>query len=113
MAKFLTIAYGDQKGYEQTPIDLRNRAFERDKALLERGALVGVAEKPVQVRNTEFRGLEVTENAYMSSQLPVAGFAVIEAKDLAEAIDLVSETPCATMHGVVEVWPMKVADNGS
>jgi hypothetical protein len=43
----------------------------------------------------------------MSSSLPVAGFAVIEAADLKEAIKIVSQTPCAVAHGVVEVWPLK------
>jgi hypothetical protein len=38
----------------------------------------------------------------------VAGFAVIEAADLDEAIALVSQTPCAVAHGVVEVWPLEL-----
>ena len=45
----------------------------------------------------------------MSSALPVAGFAVIEAADLSEAIKIVSQTPCAVAHGVVEVWPLEQA----
>ena len=43
----------------------------------------------------------------MSAALPVAGFAIIEAVSLQEAIDLVSKTPCAIAHGVVEVWPLE------
>lgn len=39
--------------------------------------------------------------------MPLAGFAVIEAADLAEAIGMVSKTPCAVTHGVVEVWPLE------
>ena len=43
----------------------------------------------------------------MHTALPVAGFAVIEAALISEeAIRLVSETPCAVAHGVVEVWPL-------
>jgi hypothetical protein len=42
----------------------------------------------------------------MRSLLPVAGFAVIEAGSMAEAVQLVSGTPCAVAHGVVEVWPL-------
>ena len=44
----------------------------------------------------------------MRSELPIAGFAVIEASDIEEAVRLVSETPCAVAHGVVEVWPLKI-----
>ena len=42
-------------------------------------------------------------------QFPTADdrFAVIEAIDLAEAIEKVSRVPCAVAHGVVEVWPLK------
>jgi hypothetical protein len=43
----------------------------------------------------------------MASQLPVAGFAVIEAPTMAEAVKIVSQTPCAVAHGVVEVWPLE------
>jgi hypothetical protein len=35
-----------------------------------------------------------------------AGFALIEGPTLEEAVRLVSETPCAVAHGVVEVWPL-------
>jgi hypothetical protein len=45
----------------------------------------------------------------MTSSLPVAGFAVIEAKNLAEAVTIVSKTPFAVAHGVVEVWPLEEA----
>lgn len=43
----------------------------------------------------------------VAAALPIAGFTVIEAADLAEAVRLVSQTPCAVAHGVVEVWPLK------
>lgn len=39
--------------------------------------------------------------------LLAAGFAVIEAATPAEAIDIVSRTPCAVAHGVVQVWPLQ------
>jgi hypothetical protein len=45
----------------------------------------------------------------MTSRLPIAGFAVIEAATLDEAIAMVAESPCAVAHGVVEVWPLKEA----
>lgn len=38
---------------------------------------------------------------------PVAGFAIVEASDMAEAIELVSRSPCAVARGVVEVWPLR------
>jgi hypothetical protein len=71
------------------------------------GALIGVAGKPVQVRNHGDSGVQTTTGSFMHSNLPIAGFALIEAKDLQEAIALVSKTPCAVAYGVVEVWPLQ------
>jgi hypothetical protein len=61
----------------------------------------------VQVRNPLAAGAQTENSAFLSSPLPVAGFAVIEADDLSEAIKMVSLTPCAVAHGLVEVWPLE------
>jgi hypothetical protein len=50
--------------------------------------------------------VQTEHGAYLRSDLPVAGFALIEANDLESAIGLVAETPCSIAHGVVEVWPL-------
>lgn len=107
MAKFLTIGYGDRAGYEKTPEDLRSAAHEQDKRLLEAGALIGIAGTPVQVRNTLGKQVETKEGAFMSSELPIAGFAIIDAESISEAIQKVAQTPCAVAYGVVEVWPLE------
>jgi hypothetical protein len=107
MAKFVTIGYGEQEGYDRTPEVIRNAAHAHDARLKEEGVLMGIAGTPVQVRNPEATRVETTEGPFMTSSMPVAGFAVIEAADLAEAIDMVSRTPCAVAHGVVEVWPLE------
>jgi hypothetical protein len=107
MAKFVTIGYGEQEGYDRTPEAIRNAAHTHDARLKKEGVLMGIAGTPVQVRNPEATRVETTEGPFMTSSMPVAGFAVIEAADLAEAIDMVSRTPCAVAHGVVEVWPLE------
>ena len=106
MAKFITIGYGDEDGYRRTAPATRTQAHEHDARLKAGGALIGIAGTPIQVRNHDNAGVQTTRGAYMKSQLPIAGFAVIEARDLDEAIALVSHTPCAVAHGVVEVWPL-------
>lgn len=106
MPKFVTVGYGDEAGYKRTPPEVREAAHAHDASLVKSGALVGRAGSPVQVRNPEAKGVQTEHAAFMSSQLPIAGFAVIEAADLAEAIEMVSKTPCAVAHGVVEVWPL-------
>lgn len=112
MPMFITIGYGNQDGYDRTPAALRDAAHAHDAELWQRGALMGIAGTPVQVRNTQAAGVETIDAAFMKSDLPVAGFAVIEAADLAQAIEMVSRTPCAVAYGVVEVWPLEPAPSG-
>ncbi len=107
MPKFITIGYGDRAGYERTPQPVRDAAHAQDAKLVSEGALTGIAGTPVQVRNPDSAGLETRDGPFMSSALPVAGFSVIEAADMAEAVEKVSRVPCAVAHGVVEVWPLE------
>jgi hypothetical protein len=110
MAKFVTIGYGDQEGYNRTPIEVRNAAHANDAEMKKRGALIGIAGAPVQVRNPGAAKVSVGSGPFMSSALPIAGFAIIEAEDISEAIEMVSKSPCAVAHGVVEVWPLQIPD---
>jgi hypothetical protein len=106
---FVTIGYGDQDGYDRTSRPVRDAAHAHDATLVSSGAIMGMAEGPIQVRNPDATGVEVTEGQFLSSALPVAGFAVIEAASIEEAIEMVSKAPCAVAHGVIEVWPLRTA----
>ncbi|MFC9096237.1 YciI family protein [Streptomyces sp. NPDC057072] len=106
VAKFVTIGYGDQDGYDRTDTAVRNQAHAHDARLLEAGTVVGIAGAPVQVRNHDGAGTTVESGSFLSSTLPVAGFAIIEAETLEEAVHLASKTPCAVAQGVVEIWPL-------
>ena len=109
MPKFVAIGYGDRKGYDSTQESIRDAAHAHDARLREAGAVMGVAGTPVQVRNPDAIKIETRNAPFMTSLLPVAGFTVIEAKDIEEAVTTVSKTPCAVAHGVVEVWPLEEA----
>jgi hypothetical protein len=106
LARFLTIGYGDRAGYDRTDASIRHAAHEHDERLRATGALIGIAGQPVQVRNHDAPGVGTKEGRFLRSDLPVAGFAVIEARSLEDAVGLASKTPCAVSHGVVEVWPL-------
>lgn len=103
---FITIGYGDEAGYNRTDPAIRDAAHAHDEHLKQRGAIMGIAGTPVQVRNTDGAGLRTTHAPYLSPPLPIAGFALIEAADLDEAIQLASQSPCAVAQGLVEVWPL-------
>ncbi|NNC01093.1 transcription initiation protein [Corallococcus exiguus] len=107
MPKYVTIGYGDQAGYDSIAPDIRNAAHAHDEELKRRGALMAIAGRPVQVRNHDAVGVVTEDGPFLSSSLPVAGFAIVEARDLEEAIELVSGSPCAVAHGIVEIWPLE------
>jgi hypothetical protein len=109
MPKFVTIGYGDRNGYDRTDAAVRDAAHAHDARLREAGAVMGIAGTAVQVRNPDAVKIETQSGPFMTSSLPLAGFAIIEAANLAEAVAIVSKTPCAVAHGVVEVWPLEEA----
>ncbi len=110
MATFITIGYGDEAGYDRTPPELRDAAHRHDARLVEAGVLMGIAGAPIQVRNPEGAGISTTPGPYVRSRLPVAGFALIEADTIEDAVALVADSPCSIAHGLVEVWPLGVSD---
>jgi hypothetical protein len=77
-------------------VDVRRRAPQ-----------TSIAGQPVQARNHDGQDVDTSDGPFLRSDLPVAGFAVIEAASLDEALSLASKTPCAVARGVVEVWPLK------
>jgi hypothetical protein len=107
MSKFLTIGYGEESGYAQTDPCILAAAHANDERLQADGALVGIAGPPVQVRNHRAAQVEIEQGPFMSAPMPVAGFALIEAATIDEAIELVSGSPCAVADGVIEVWPIR------
>jgi hypothetical protein len=107
MSKFVTTEYGDRAGYERTPPEVRDAAHDHDAQLRAGGAFMGIAGSPVQVRNHDGAGTEASQGAFMRSDLPIAGFAVIDADSIDEAIELAAKKPCAVAHGIVEVWPLE------
>ncbi|MFD1714306.1 YciI family protein [Amnibacterium flavum] len=107
MPRFLTIGYGDEAGYNATPAAVRDAAHAHDARLTREGAITSVLGAPVSVTNKHDRGVTTTPGPFMRADLPVAGFSLIEAESLEDAVAMVSKTPCAVADGVVEVWPLQ------
>lgn len=107
MPRFITIGYGDRAGYDRTPEAVRQAAHDHDASLRQRGIVMGIAGAPIQVRNPDDTGVQTRTGPFLSADLPIAGFAVMEATDLNEAIALAAKSPCAVAHGVIEIWPLK------
>ena len=106
MPRFITIGYGDEAGYAATDEAVRSAAHDHDARLRAGGAIVGIAGDPVLLRNPDDSGAHVEPGPFLRADLPIAGFALIEAASLEAAVAMVSGTPCAVARGVVEVWPL-------
>ena len=111
MPRFITIGYGDRSGYDRTAKAVRDAAHAADAQRVREGDVMGVAGKPVQVRNHDAAKVEVAQGPFLSADLPIAGFALIEAPDLDAAIEIAARSPCAVAQGVVEIWPLDPTPN--
>ena len=90
MAMFITISYGDRDGHDSTDPAAMDAAHEHDARLRVGGAVMGIAGAPVQVRNHDAASLLTEDRPSLQAPLPVAGFALIEADSVEEAVEIVA-----------------------
>jgi hypothetical protein len=103
--KFLCLAYGDEDGWNALNEAQKREVLAQDAVIRGRGNLMAAVQTAVTtVRNWD-GNLEVTDEPYARHRLPLAGFSVIEAENVREVVDLVSNTPCARARGYIEIHP--------
>ena len=56
---------------------------------------MGIAGSPVQVRNPQAEGVEMESGPYLRADLPIAGFCILDAERIEDAIEMASKSPCA------------------
>jgi hypothetical protein len=104
--KFLCLAYGDEDDWKALSKSQQEELLAQDEALRKRGATTGIVESPTTVQT--WRSASPTRpGPYADSKSPLVGFSIVEARDLHEAIQLVSKTPCAMAKGAIDVWPIR------
>jgi len=101
--KFLVLAYGAEKDWVALSKAEQDELLAQDEVLRKRGATVAAVE-PSAVTVRAWDGTpDVRHETFASPAVPLAGFGIIEAADLDEAIRLVKDTPCARAGGAVEL----------
>ena len=108
--KFLCLAYGDEKDWKALSSSEQQALLAQDDVLRARGDLVSPVGGCTTVCAVEGRVVS-SAGPFAVARAPLAGFSLIEARDLNEAISLMSNTPCVQANGAVELWP--VLDDGS
>ncbi len=103
--RYLCLAYGDEKDWSALSKDEQDALLAQDEVLRRRGDLVSAVGSATTVRAWDGTP-STTDGPFATAAVPLAGFSLIEAEDLDEAIRLVADTPCARAKGAVEVWPI-------
>jgi hypothetical protein len=104
--KFLCLAYGSEKDWSVLSKSEQDALLAQDEVLRKRGDLVAALEPKATVVRAWDGTPRTTDGPLNPSPLPLAGFGIIEAADLDEAIQLVAKTPCARARGAVELRPI-------
>jgi len=105
--KFLCLAYGSEHDWRALPRDEQDALLAQDEVLRRRGDVVAAVEPKNATTVRAWDGTpSITEGPFAHSIVPLAGFGIIEAADLNEAIALVARTPCARAKGAVELRPI-------
>lgn len=110
--KYLILAYGSEKDWHALSRDEQQSLLAQDEVLRNRGSLVAAVENAVTVVRA-WDGTPTTTNQPLAHEPPLAGFGIIEAEDLAQAIELVTHTPCARAGGAVEIRPIMNMNPGA
>ncbi|HET9948091.1 MAG TPA: YciI family protein [Longimicrobiales bacterium] len=104
--KFLCLSYGAEEDWRELPATEQQTLLAQDDALRQRGDVVAAVGEPTRV--SAWNGTPCVERGpFSQATLPLAGFSLIEADDLDEALEIMAATPCARARGVVEVWPVR------
>ncbi len=104
--KFLCLAYGAESDWQALSESEQNALLAQDEVIRRRGGITAAVKPATTVRNWKGSSLETRAGPFANAPIPLAGFGLIEARDLDEAIGLVSKTPCAVGRGAVEIWPI-------
>jgi hypothetical protein len=101
--KFLCLAYGGETAWKQLSRAEQNDLLAQDQFLRDRGDQVArLSKDTVTLRAWEGKP-EVTIGPLLRLPIPLAGFSIVEANSLDEAVELVKNTPCARAKGAIEI----------
>jgi hypothetical protein len=104
--QFLCLAYGAEKDWLALTKQQQDEYLANDKVLRDRGATMAAVQTSVTTVTAWDGTPQTTQTSFAQSSVPLAGFSIIEAADMNEAIALVANTPCARAKGAIEIRPL-------
>jgi hypothetical protein len=109
--KYLCLAFGDDKDWKLLSRSEKDARLAVDAMLRERGDVVASVEPDVITVRTPADTPVTSDGGFASAPAKLAGFYIIEAENVEEAVKLVGGTPCPRTGGAVEVRPLLEAGN--
>jgi hypothetical protein len=104
--KFLVLAYGAEADWKTLSRSEQTELLAADEVLRKRGDYVAAVSTDVTTVTAWEGTAKLTDGRFACSNVPLAGFGIIEAENLEEAISLVKDTPCARAKGAIELRPL-------
>lgn len=104
--KFLCLAYGAGKDWEVLSKEEQDALLAQDAVLRQRGDIVAAVEQKTTTLTAWDGKPSTSDKTFATSQVPLAGFGLIEAADLDEVLKLVTKTACARAKGAIEIRPI-------
>jgi hypothetical protein len=101
--RFLCLAYGDGEDWAELSDREQQELLAQDARLLERGDMVAAVDPEGMVVRAWGGKVELGAAPFARGDAPLAGFAIVEADTLEDAIALVKDTPCARAKGAIEL----------
>lgn len=108
--KYLCLAYGREADWKALSKEEQDALLVQDDVLRDRGDLVAAVGTDVTAVRAWNGTPETDGPPVIDDDLPLAGFAIVEASSLEDAIEMIANTPCARTNGAVEVRPI-IASN--
>jgi len=101
--KFLCLAYGNEDDWNELSTTVQNGLLAQDEILRKRGDVVAaVDDDAITVRAWD--GAPNTKKGAVTDASPsLAGFYIVDAENLDEAVHLIHDTPCARAKGAIVV----------
>jgi hypothetical protein len=103
--RFLCLAYGSADDWKAMSTQEQAEVLEQDERIRNKGNFMAAVQTAVTTVTNWNGNLITTNETYSILSLPLAGFSIIEAKDVDEVIQLVANSPCARAKGAVEIRP--------
>lgn len=101
--KFLCLAYGAEKDWLKLSEEERSALLAQDEVIRSKGNLVSALDSRVITLRAWDGTPSLTEEPFARSAIPLAGFAIIDAKNVNELVALIARTPCARARGAIEI----------